>query len=221
MNGELESAVECYKEAVRISADPYYEQFPKLSLGMGYVLNGNIKYGEDVLEEVVEFSQQYGTEVIGTVAQTFLGLCAVSNGRLNRGIKMMEAGAKPYLENGSKWRFALNEHILGKVYFQMTDKDARISPAALAKNIGFLLTNMPVVHRKIEQHFSKAIELAEAVKARGILGQAYLDFGIYHQTKKRTDQARECINRAIALFDECKADGYLKQAEKALESLHQ
>jgi tetratricopeptide (TPR) repeat protein len=103
----------------------------------------------------------------------------------------------------------------------MTDKDARISPAAMAKNIGFLLTNMPVVNRKIEQHFKNAIKIAEEVKAKGILGQAYLDFGIYHQTKKRTDQARECINRAIALFDECKADGYLKQAEKALESLHQ
>jgi tetratricopeptide (TPR) repeat protein len=101
----------------------------------------------------------------------------------------------------------------------MTDKDARISPAAMAKNIGFLLTNMPVVNRKIEQHFSKAIELAEAVKAKGILAQAYLDFGIYHQSKEKTDQARECINTAIALFAEGKADGYLKQAEKALASL--
>jgi tetratricopeptide (TPR) repeat protein len=78
---------------------------------------------------------------------------------------------------------------------------------------------MPVVNRKIEQHFSKAIELAEEVGAKGVLGRAYLDFGIYHQTKKRTDQARECISRAIALFDECKADGYLKQAREVMAAL--
>ena len=41
--GDLGSAIECFKEAVRISADPYYEQFPKLLLGMGYVMNGDIK----------------------------------------------------------------------------------------------------------------------------------------------------------------------------------
>ena len=221
MNGELEPAIECFKEAVRISADPYYEQFPKLSLGMSYVLNGSIKDAEEVLQHVLDFSQQFGTETIGTVAQVFLGVCTISNGNLNRGIKMMEAGQQPYLENNSKWRIALVENLMGKVYFQMTAKDARISPLAMAKNIGFLLTNMPVVNRKIEQHFSKAIELAEEVKAKGIMGQAYLDLGIYHQTKKRTDQARESINRAIALFEECKVDGYLKQAEKALESLHE
>jgi hypothetical protein len=60
--------------------------------------------------------------------------------------------------------------------------------------------------------------LAQEVNARGILAQAYLDFGIYHQTKKRPDEARKCIARAITLFDECKTDGYLKKAEKALES---
>ena len=220
MNGELEPAIECFKEAVRISADPYYEQFPKLSLGMGYVLNGDIKEAEEILEQVLDFSHQYGTETIGTVALVFLGLCAISNGKLSRGIKMAEAGQKPYLENDSKRRYALGEQILGKVYFKMTDKDAQISPLTMAKNIGFLLTNLPVLNLKIEQHLKKAIELAEAVNARGILAQTYLDLGIYHKTKKRTDKARECIIRAIKIFDECKADGYLKQAEQALESLN-
>jgi class 3 adenylate cyclase/tetratricopeptide (TPR) repeat protein len=220
MNGELEPAIECFKEAVKISADPYYEQFPRLMLGMVYVINGDITAAEELLQAVLDFSQQYGTETIGTVAQVFLGLCTLSNGKLNRGIKMVEAGQKPYLENDSKWRFALVEHILGKVYFQMTDREARISPLAMVKNIGFLLTNLPVISRKIEQHFNKAIALAQEVNARGILAQAYLDFGIYHLKKNRKDKARECMARAIVLFDECRADGYLKQAQRALEQLN-
>jgi len=220
MNAQLDPAIECFQEAVRISADPYYEQFPRMMLGMAHVINGDIKSGQENLEQVVDFSQRNGTETLGSVAQAFLGLCNISNGSLNRGIKILEAGTRLFLENNSKWRCALGEQILGKVYFQMTDKDARISPAAVAKNIGFLLTNLPVVNRKIEQHFSKAIELAEEVKAKGILGQAYLDFGIYHQTKKRKDKARECITRAITLFEECKTDGYLTRAEKVLESLN-
>ncbi len=219
MNGELGPAIKCFREAVRISADPYYEQFPKLMLGMGYVLNGSIEDAEDALWHVMDFSQLHGTETIGTVAQVFSGLCTILRGHLNRGIKIMETGAKPYLENDSKWRYAMVEHVLAKVYLQMTDKDARLSPLAMVKNIGFLLTNLPVVNRKIEQHLTKAIELAGAASARGIQAQALLDYGVYHRSKKRVAKARQCISEAIALFKEGNADGYLRQAEDTLASL--
>jgi L-ribulose-5-phosphate 3-epimerase UlaE len=132
---------------------------------------------------------------------------------------MMQAGAKPYLENDSKWRYALVEHVLAKVYLQMTDKDARISPLAMVKNIGFLLTNLPVVNRKVEQHLTKAIELAGAVGARGIKAQALLDYGVYHRSKKRAAKARQCISEAIALFKEGSADMYLKQAREILATI--
>jgi hypothetical protein len=40
-----------------------------------------------------------------------------------------------------------------------------------------------------------------------------------HKAKKRKDLARECISKAIELFELCEAEIYLKQAKEALESL--
>ena len=89
----------------------------------------------------------------------------------------------------------------------------------MAKNIGFLIKNVPFASRKAEGHFNKAIEVAKEIGAKGLLGQAYVDLGLLHKTKKRTDKARDCISEAIELFKKCEADGFLKQAEDALASL--
>ncbi len=51
------------------------------------------------------------------------------------------------------------------------------------------------------------------------MGQAYLDLGLLHRAKKRNDKAQECISEAIKIFEECKAEGFLKQARDALASL--
>ena len=51
------------------------------------------------------------------------------------------------------------------------------------------------------------------------LGQVYLSQGLLYKATKRTDQARQCILEAINLFQECEAEGWLKQANEALDSL--
>jgi tetratricopeptide (TPR) repeat protein len=89
----------------------------------------------------------------------------------------------------------------------------------MAKNIGFLVKNVPFASKKAEDHFNKAIEVAKGIGANGILGQAYLDLGILHKTKGRIDQARKCISNAIALFEKCEARIFLEQAKEALASL--
>jgi len=67
--------------------------------------------------------------------------------------------------------------------------------------------------------YSKAIEAAKEIGAKSLLGPLYLDLGLLHKAKKRTDQAREIISEAIQLFEQCKAEVYLKQVKEALESL--
>ena len=37
--------------------------------------------------------------------------------------------------------------------------------------------------------------------------------------KSRTDEARKCISDAVRLFEECEADGFLKQAQESLAAL--
>ncbi|UCB49907.1 MAG: hypothetical protein JSW56_03155 [Deltaproteobacteria bacterium] len=62
--------------------------------------------------------------------------------------------------------------------------------------------------------------MAKEIGAKGTEGQAYLDLGFLHKAKKRPSQAREYLIEAIQLFEQCEANGYLKQAKDALESLY-
>jgi tetratricopeptide (TPR) repeat protein len=89
----------------------------------------------------------------------------------------------------------------------------------LARNIGFMVKNVPAAAKKAEEHFKRAIALAKEVGTKNYMAMAYLDLGLLHKAKKRTDQAKECISKAIKLFEQCEATVFLKQAKEALESL--
>ena len=81
------------------------------------------------------------------------------------------------------------------------------------------MKNVPFADKKADSHFNNAIEVAKEIGAISISGPAYLDWGLLHKAKKRKEQARECISKAIELFEQCEADVYLKQANEALESI--
>jgi tetratricopeptide (TPR) repeat protein len=123
------------------------------------------------------------------------------------------------LENQRRNLYAFCEYVLAKVYSQIAEGAGPISLSIMAQNIGFLIKNVPFASKKAEKHFSRAIELAKEIGAKGTMGMAYLDLGLLHKTKKRTEQARRCISEAIQLFEQCEAEFYLKQANEALASL--
>jgi hypothetical protein len=65
----------------------------------------------------------------------------------------------------------------------------------IAKNVGFLIRNVPFASNKAEDHFNKAIEVAEEIGAKGLLGQGYLNLGLLHKAKGKTEQAKR--NKAL------------------------
>ena len=89
----------------------------------------------------------------------------------------------------------------------------------MAKNISFLVKNVPLARIKAEEHFINAIELTRELGADGFLGPSYLDLGLFYNTRKKKQQARESLSEAVKLFEKCEADVFLKQAKDALESL--
>jgi tetratricopeptide (TPR) repeat protein len=131
---------------------------------------------------------------------------------------MLEEARQTLIRNQRRTWYAQSEYVLGKVYSQIA---AGPTPAfsIMAKNIGFLVRNVPFAGKKAEEHFNKAIEVAKEIGAKSILGQACLDLGLLHEAKRRKDQAREYISEAINIFQECEAETYVKQAKEALASL--
>jgi tetratricopeptide (TPR) repeat protein len=136
---------------------------------------------------------------------------------MQQGTELLEIARKTLISNQRRVQYAMSEYILGEVNSQIAT-GPKPSLSIMAKNIGYLVKNVPFATKKAEKHFNKAIELLKEIGAKGYLGQVYLSQGLLYKATKRTDEARQSILEAINLFQECEAGGWLKQANEALNS---
>jgi class 3 adenylate cyclase/tetratricopeptide (TPR) repeat protein len=219
LDGDLSSAIEHFQKGLQISVDPYYSQIPRAGLGMTYIQNGELQEAEEALQEVLSFSRSFGAEVIGSGAQAFLGLVSIVKGHMRQGLKVFEEGKRAALENERLCAYVQYEYVLGSVYTQIAEGSAKVDLAIMAKNVSFLLKSVPFASKKAEEHFNKAIETANEVGAKGMLGRVYLHLGLLHRSKKRKDQAKVCISEAIRLLEETGGETCLRQAKEAMASL--
>ena len=102
---------------------------------------------------------------------------------------------------------------------QMVEGAKPINLLTMAKNIGFLVKNVPFASKKAEDHFSSAIEISKKIGDKPNLSQAYFNLGLLYKAKKKKAQAKKFISDAIKIFEEYGAEVYLEQAKGALESL--
>ncbi len=211
--------IKCLQKAFEVSADPMYDMVAKTYIGLGYILNDQVQEAEEPLREVVSFCREHDFDWVGMPAQVFLGVVIIAKGNMTQGFKMIEDALKTFIREERRYFIAMTEHIIGKIYSQIVEGAGPISPLSIAKNIGFLVKNVPFADKKAEFHFNKAIEIAKEIKAKSLLGPLYLDLGLMHKAKKRTDKARGSLAEAIQIFEQCEAEVYLKQAKEALTSL--
>jgi tetratricopeptide (TPR) repeat protein len=219
MDRNLPSVIECMKQAIEISADPAYTQVGRFGLGMGYTMNGQFQEAKDILQQVIIFCDKFGFEYWGTQAKLYLGVALMAQGHMDQGLKIIEGAQRSFEKNEEKTMYMQSEYILGNIYLQMVEKAAPVKLATVVKNMGFLAKNVPFAAKKAENHFNKAIEVCREIGAKGFMGMAYLDLGTLHRAKGNKPMARECLSKAIELFEQCELENYLKQAREALVSL--
>jgi class 3 adenylate cyclase/tetratricopeptide (TPR) repeat protein len=217
--GNLHMAIQSGQMGAKIALDTAFRYWSHLAEAMGYALAGQLAEAQQAFEEVSSFSHEYGCDVFEVFSNIFLGAIYVSQGHMSRGLTMIEEARGRCEESGGKFLFIMAEYILGRIYKQIAEGAGPISPAIIAKNIGFLVKNVPFAAKKAENHFQKAIKLAQEIGAKGLLGQVTLELGLLHKIKGRTDEARKCISEAVQLFEECEADVFLKQAKEVLAAL--
>ena len=172
-----------------------------------------------MVKQTLKFCREVGCEVSGTMAEMLAGLTYVTSGQMSKGIKMVEQVRDAYQKNQRKGTLVIPEYVLGVIYLQIVEGENLPSLSVLARNIGFMVKNVPSAAKKAEDQFNRAIKIAKEVGSNIYLARAYLDLGLLHKAKKRTDQARKCITKAAELFEQCEAEVYLQQAKEALASL--
>ena len=202
-----------------IAQDPWFFQCVRMQLGIFNMMRGRFHDADNVLRGVVEYSEKFGGEQIGTPAKLYLGASLIGEGRMGHGLTMIKEAQRSCLENERKSVYALSEYILGRVYLQIVERAAPMSLSRILNNLGFLVKNVPFASKKAEHHFDQAIKVAEEIGAKNTLGQAYLNLGLLHKAKNRREKATECLSKAIEVFEQCEAKGFLRQAKEALASL--
>ena len=143
----------------------------------------------------------------------------VAGGRMDHGLKIMEDTRKSFMENQRGTWIPQSENILGTIYSQVAT-GPKPTFSIIAKNIGFLVKNVPRAAKKAEKHFKKAIEMSKELGAGFILGSACLNLGLFYKHTKKLDQANQYLSEAVKVFEASEADVYLKQAQEALASLN-
>lgn len=217
--GDFPSAITCFQHAIQVSADPYFDQFPRLGLVYSYVANGQFEEAEGPLQEVLDLSEKFGTEIVKTPANALLGLVSIAKGNLSQGIKKFEDVQRIWIETQRECLYAASENMLGRVYSEISQGGKEIRLSMIIKNIGFLLRNFPFATKKAEAHFMNSIHIAEKTGAKGTLGKSCFDLGLLYKAKRKKDQARVYLSKAIQAFELCEAETYLRQAKEAFASL--
>jgi class 3 adenylate cyclase/tetratricopeptide (TPR) repeat protein len=216
--GGMKSSQKSSEKAIEVALDPAYAQFPKSTLGMAYFFCGQLQQAENVFQSSLNLCEKHGLGQMSVISQTFLAPILIAKGDMKQGTELLEKAQETFISNQRRVWYALSENILGEVNSQIAT-GPKPSLSIMAKNFSFLVKNVPFAGKKAEEHFNKAIELFQEIGAKGFLGQAYLSLGLLYKASKRTDQARQCILKAINVFQECESEVYIKQANEALDSL--
>jgi len=214
-------AIESAKQAVRVSADPFYSIIPKTLMGLDHIQMGDFKEAGKIGTEVLHFCTKFGCENHATLASLILGFVKIADGEMANGLKQIVDNLQRLKEINKRSFMPLMEYVLGRIYFQISTGEGEVSLSTMIKNIVFLIKTIPVASKRAEYHLKKAVELANEVGTKGVLAQAYLNLGLLYMTKKRKEKekAKQYIFQAIELFEETNAEVLLKQARQAMESL--
>ncbi len=216
--GDMKSSQKSHEKAIEVAIDPAYSQFPKATLGLVYFLGGQLQEAENILQSCMNFCEKHDMGEFSVICQYCLAPVLIAKGHMKQGTELLKKAQETLFRNQRRVHYALSEYILGEVNSQIAT-GPKPSLSIMAKNIGFLIKNVPFATKRAEKHFNKAIELLKEIGAEGLLGPVYLSFGLLFKASKRDEQARQYILEAIDIFKKCGAEVYLKQANDALDSL--
>lgn len=216
--GDMESAQKSSEKGIEVALDPAFPEFPKLTLGMAYFFGGQFQEAKKVLKSSIDFGERHGMGQVTLVSQCCLAPILIAEGNMKQGMALLEEVRKNCITNQRRVWYALSEYILGEVNSQIAT-GPKPSLSIMAKNLGFLVKNVPFASKKAEEHFNKAIELLKEIGAKGFLGLVYLSLGMLYKASKRTEEAKQYFRESINIFQECNASIYLKQAEEVLASI--
>jgi tetratricopeptide (TPR) repeat protein len=233
--GKINLGFQITDEAVRTAE----ESGDSLSKGISYVSHGMSCFGKGLLGEAekhflkgLNFSERINLHSWNAIARIFLGEIYFETGDFPRSKEHYEKGSW-ILDHNRLWPSLAN---LGKVglvrsmvlnkekdmdleslYVHSRNNKVRAFEGWIQRYIGQILLNVDNQHIPEAEHWiQKSIEADQRNRMMFYLGK---DYALYAELFKRKGdrlKARENLGRAIQIFKECGADGWVEKYEKEL-----
>jgi tetratricopeptide (TPR) repeat protein len=226
------------EEALRISeesGDIYSKAVAYVSHGTSYYYRGFLEEAERYLLGGINFTEKINMVAHNAVAHQWLGhVCfdlgkyqeaqrhyseaihvrersrlAPSSAKLNR-----IALSRARLFNGDK------DINLELMYRYARENRVRIYEGGMARYIGDMqlqLSEYPF--RAAEEWIARAIEADHRNAMRCDLGRDYVLYGEFFKRKGQPSKAKEWLEKAIEIFKECGADGWVRTTEGSLSEV--
>ena len=218
-SGEYYLAIKDLKTISNVTIDPLLTQFANIFLGYAYIGQGEYQKAFTISEDIIHFSERYGSEYLGAISMTIKGFALAASGNLDKGLKVLDSVENIWREENRLYGLAMLSCFYGQLYLNIVQGKNSNDLTLIIKNIRSMFRLVPGAAEKCERHFDNAIEITSNINAEGLLGQAYLGLGRLRLLQNRDAQAQDYIHKAIANFEKMEATGFLKVAKAELASI--
>lgn len=218
-SGNMPSALPYFQKAAQAAQDPLYWHESQLTIGMCYMFAGQLQKAQELLEREIEFCRKGGYHLLEKHGSGMLGILYFKQGRMTRGVRLLEDTIRASREQNTILLSALYEKLLGEIYVGLVTGSAPIRFPTMLKNFSFLIRHQPFAAQKAEQHLTNVLESARQSSSRPTQGEVALYLGELYMAKKRSARAKEYLSQAIALLEQCGMKRLLQKTEELMAAL--
>lgn len=208
IDGDFQRAVEEDREALRVSNDPWLQQFPKLFMGICSVENGDYQEALRLCTEVIEYSDPRGADTLSIPAAGLIGASLAGLGNLDAGVGMLERSERELRQSGRIWAHVLALYLLGALYADAARGGRAVSLRLVARNPRFFAFRALRVDAAARRYLEAAARAADDIGALGTSGEAWFALAGLHGARGRKDEALRCYDSATKQFLACGARGF-------------
>ena len=211
IDGDFHRAVEEDREALRVSNDPWLQQFPKLFMGICLVESGDYDEALKLCTEVIEYADPRGADTLSIPAAGLIGASLAGLGNLDAGVGMLERSERELRQSGRIWAHVLALYLLGALYADAAKSGRGVSLRLVARNPRFFAFRALRVDSEARRYLEAAAEAADEIGALGTSGEAWLALAGLHSARGRRDEALRCYDSAAKQFMTCGARQFIER----------
>jgi class 3 adenylate cyclase/tetratricopeptide (TPR) repeat protein len=231
LQGKADLAYQTSHEGLRLaeeSGDALSKAEAYTSRGLSSYFKGFLDEAEEHLVRGITFSERINYSALGVVASMYLGETYFDRGEYqksqhyyNKSISLFEKSRFwPSMANLSKILLARAKVMnndkainLNTLYEYADQNKVRLLEGHMARGIGHILMNIDDDHITEAEHWiNEAIEADQRNRMMFHLGKDHALYAEFFKRKGDRLKAQENLGKAIDLFKECGADGWVEKA---------